>query len=111
MFKPRGPERRETPDRREGADRRSANPPKLTLVPVERRSGVDRRQTDRRTTPDRRRYESAEQHIKNALQLLGNLAGAGVLDDEMQRDLDSAMFRLRFAVDRLEQRLEQPSRQ
>jgi len=30
------------------------------------------------------------------------VAESGVLDDELRRDLDAAMFRLRFAIDQLE---------
>jgi hypothetical protein len=71
---------------------------------LERREGPERRLLrTRRTKLDRRTEETAEEHIRNALQLLSNVAEAGALSDELRRDLDSAMLRLRFAVDRLEQ--------
>jgi hypothetical protein len=38
------------------------------------------------------------------LELLTNVAESGTLDEESLRDLDAAMFRLRFALDRLEAR-------
>ena len=71
----------------------------LTLVTVERRAGKDRRQHPerraggRRGGQERRGEESAAEHIRNALQLIV---------DEHRRDLDAALFRLRFALDRLE---------
>src|SRR2546425_60006 len=68
-----------------------------TVVVEERRSGVERR-----AQPERRSPESAGEHIRNALQLLTNVAESGTLDEESLRDLDAAMFRLRFALDRLE---------
>ena len=94
-------DRRALPDRREGEERRGKKPPALTLVPVERRSGKDRRAAARRTSPDRRRHETVREHIGNALQLLAAISESTVLDDRLQRDLDSAIFRLRFALDRL----------
>src|SRR2546428_720732 len=64
-----------------------------------RRSGVNRRAPAERRAP-----ESAGEHIRNALQLLTNVAESGTLDEESLRDLDAVMFRLRFALDRLEAR-------
>ncbi len=91
-------ERRSPPERRAVERRRN-----LVLVPTDRRSGADRRrQSERRLKIDRHRDETPEEHIRNALQLLANVAQSGTLDDELQRDLDSAIFRLRFAVERLE---------
>lgn len=104
-------ERRSSGDRRESFEgdkpserrvghRRQADVP----APLERRNGDERRGgKERRTKLERRGRETPEEHVRNALQLLANVADAGVLSDELQRDLDSAMFRLRFAVDRLEQ--------
>jgi hypothetical protein len=82
-------------DRRAGGDRRRV----VTVVVEERRSGVERRAPTQRRGP-----ESAAEHIRNALQLLTNVAESGTLDEESLRDLDAAMFRLRFALDRLEAR-------
>lgn len=82
----------------------------LTLVPVERRGGGDRRQggerrgrEERRSGAERRGPEAAASHIRNALTLIAHVAESDELDDERRRDLDAAMFRLRFALDRLEQ--------
>src|SRR5437899_482617 len=77
------------------ADRRRV----AALVPTERRSGEERRTGAERRTP-----ESVAEHIRNALQLLTNVAESGTLDEESLRDLDAAMFRLRFALDRFEAR-------
>jgi len=88
----------EQPERRASHRRQSSG-----ATPVERRSGDERRNgKERRTKLERRGRETPEEHVRNALQLLANVAESGVLTDELQRDLDSAMFRLRFAVDRLE---------
>ena len=76
----------------------------LVLLPAEQRSGEDRRRRPDRRKRERRGQETPEEHIRNALQLLSNVAESGVLDEELRRDLESAMFRLRFAVDRLEHR-------
>ncbi len=88
-------DRRLTTDRRAPGDRRRV----VTVVVEDRRSGVERR-----APPERRAPESAGEHIRNALQLLTNVAESGTLDEESLRDLDAAMFRLRFALDRLEAR-------
>jgi hypothetical protein len=88
--------RRATSDRRAGADRRSGKQPALTLVPEERRAGKERRRSDRRSE------ETASEHIRNSLQLLATVSQTASLDEDLQRDLDSAIFRLRFALDRLE---------
>src|SRR5207249_10396109 len=96
-------DRREAPERRGGSDRRSTERRrKLALVPVERRSGVGRREdVDRRVEVERRRRETTEEHVRNALQLLVSIVERGSLDDELRRDLDAAILRLRFAVDQL----------
>ncbi|HXQ29986.1 MAG TPA: hypothetical protein VN848_12055 [Gemmatimonadales bacterium] len=92
-------------ERRSGLERRAADRRSgAARQGLEGRGETERRiPRDRRTKLDRRTEETAEEHIRNALQLLGNVAEAGDLSDEVRRDLDSAMLRLRFAVDRLEQ--------
>ena len=102
-------DRRAPADRRSGIERRNGDRRRtLTLVTVERRSGEERRQhagrraTGRRGGQERRGQESAAEHIRNALQLITEVADATELDDEHRRDLDAALFRLRFALDRLE---------
>jgi hypothetical protein len=89
-------DRRQTGDRR-GNQRRQV----VTVVVTERRTGDDRRAAD-----DRRSAETAAEHIRNALQLVTHVAAAAGLDDEYRRDLDAALFRLRFALDRLEEDVE-----
>jgi hypothetical protein len=69
----------------------------VTVVVQERRSGIERR-----SFFERRSAEEPGEDIRNALQLLTNVAESGTLDEASLRDLDAAMFRLRFALDRLE---------
>jgi hypothetical protein len=85
--------RRRVVDRRAAAERREAT----QLVPVERRAG-----SDRRSGAERRAAESVSQLIRSALELLTSVAEAGTLDEDSLRDLDAAMFRLRFALDRFD---------
>ena len=74
--------------RRSGPDRRVKNVP----VDVERRSGLDRRMI----------VESATAQIHAVLELLTQLADLGALRDDSRRLLDTAMLRLRYALERME---------
>ena len=74
--------------RRGGPDRRV----KTTPVDVERRSGLDRRMI----------VESATAQIHAVLELLTQLADLGALRDDSRRLLDTAMLRLRYALERME---------
>jgi hypothetical protein len=75
-------------NRRRGADRRVKNAP----VEVERRSGLDRRMI----------VESATAQIHVVLELLTQLADMGALRDDSRRLLDTAMLRLRYALEKME---------
>lgn len=75
-------------NRRRGGDRRVTNTP----VKVERRSGLDRRLI----------VESATAQIHVVLELLTQLADMGALRDDSRRLLDTAMLRLRFALEKME---------
>jgi len=75
-------------NRRRGADRRIKNVP----VPIERRSGLDRRMI----------VESATAQIHAVLELLTQLADMGALRDDSRRLLDTAMLRLRYALEKME---------
>jgi hypothetical protein len=75
-------------NRRRGADRRVKHVP----VDVERRSGLDRRLI----------VESATAQIHAVLELLTQLADMGALRDDSRRLLDTAMLRLRFALEQIE---------
>jgi len=98
-------------DRRAGTDRR-AEPRRrsVSLVEDERRSIVDRRRgAERRSTLDRRgrgvRSPNAErpvEHIRNALQLLREVALVGELSAGPSEDLSAAIERLHRAVGLLE---------
>lgn len=94
-------------DRRHGVDRREV--PRrgvVAAVSVERRRVVDRRRgAERRSTVERRgraprdqSLESPAEHIRNALQLLGQLELVG------QPTLDASVARLRQALELLEPR-------
>ena len=75
-------------NRRRGADRRIKNVP----VPIDRRSGLDRRMI----------VESATAQIHAVLELLTQLADMGALRDDSRRLLDTAMLRLRYALEKME---------
>lgn len=75
-------------NRRRGADRRVKTVP----VDLERRSGLDRRMI----------VESATAQIHAVLELLTQLADMGALRDDSRRLLDTAMLRLRYALERME---------
>ncbi len=93
------------PDRRREGDRRSRERREgLLLLPDVARPDSDRRwNPERRSVFERRGQETVGEHIRNALQLIAHVADSGELDDEHRRDLDAALFRLRFALDRLAQ--------
>ena len=73
---------------RRRSDRRIKNVP----VNIERRSGLDRRLI----------VESATAQIHAVLELLTELADQGALRDDSRRLLDTAMLRLRYALERME---------
>lgn len=75
-------------NRRRGADRRA----KPVAVEIERRSGLDRRMI----------VESATAQIHAVLELLTQLADHGALRDDSRRLLDTAVLRLRFALERMD---------
>ena len=88
-------------DRRRSDERRA----------LERRGGLaaQRAASERRSTLDRRSglerrlsILSAEGQIHEALRLLTQVIERGAIPDDEQRGLESAMVRLRFALDRLE---------
>ena len=94
-------------DRRDGVDRRAV-PRRIVVggVPGERRRVVDRRHgAERRSTLERRgrpqrdpALEGPGEHVRNALQLLGQLQFAG------EPMFDAAVARLRRALEFLEKR-------
>jgi hypothetical protein len=73
---------------RRRADRRLKEIP----VHVERRNGLDRRLI----------VESATAQIHAVLELLTQLADMGALRDDSRRLLDTAMMRLRYALEQME---------
>jgi hypothetical protein len=75
-------------NRRGGGDRRVKEVP----VEVERRSGIDRRLE----------IESATAQMHAVLELLTQMADSGSLRDDTRRLLDTAMLRLRFAMEMME---------
>ncbi|PYO93939.1 MAG: hypothetical protein DMD62_07590 [Gemmatimonadetes bacterium] len=75
-------------NRRRSGDRRVKDVP----VTIERRSGLDRRMI----------VESATAQIHAVLELLTQLADQGALRDDSRRLLDTAVLRLRYALERME---------
>ena len=100
-------------DRRGGVDRRAA-PRRATVTrsSVERRSKVDRRRgPEQRSGRDRRSWsgrsaftETPREHLRNALQLLGQANDSSRLDPECRADLTAAVGRIHHALSLLEQR-------
>jgi len=100
-------------DRRGGVDRRAA-PRRATVTrsSVERRSKVDRRRgPEQRSGRDRRSWsgrsaftETPREHLRNALQLLGQASDSSRLDPECRADLTAAVGRIHHALSLLEQR-------
>lgn len=88
------PDRRDVPERRSGGDQRAAR----AAVPVERRKSQRRTGVERRLA-----MQSAAFQLRAALDLLARVAESGTLSDDDRRALDTAMLRLRFAVERMEQ--------
>ena len=85
-------------DRRD-ADRRSGADQRAERVAVE----VERRKSDRRLGVERRlALQSAAGQVQIAMGLLLQVADAAVLNDDLRRALDTAMLRLRFALERME---------
>ena len=74
--------------RQGGGDRRVKSVP----VEVERRSGLDRRLE----------MESATAQMHAVLELLTQIADSGSLRDDNRRLLDTAMLRVRFAIEMLQ---------
>ena len=98
-------------DRRSGTDRREEPRRRLVkLVGEERREVVDRRRgAERRSTLDRRgrasrplNAERPVEHVRNALQLLREVALIGELSPGPSEDLGAAIDRLYRAVALLE---------
>lgn len=102
------------PDRRESAERR---------LLLDRRSGVDRRELrapeaaegerriaeNRRAGGERRAYlerrlslQSAGDQIRGALKLITTAIESGSVAEKQRRNLEAAMLRLRFALERIE---------
>jgi len=98
-------------DRRSGSDRRDEpRRQQVMVVAQERRQVVDRRRgAERRSTLDRRgrasrplNAERPVEHVRNALQLLREIAVTGELSTGPSEDLGAAIERLYRAVALLE---------
>ncbi|MGH7672644.1 MAG: hypothetical protein ACREMC_07075 [Gemmatimonadales bacterium] len=87
-------DRRDITDRRRGGDQRAAPAP----VPIERRKSARRSGVERRLA-----LQSAAFQLRAALELLERVAESRKLSDDDRRSLDTAMLRLRFAVERMAQ--------
>ncbi len=87
-------------DRRRVADRRTSGDQRAAPVPVP----TERRKSERRAGVERRlAMQSASFQLRAALDLLARVAESSKLSDDDRRALDTAMLRLRFAVERMEQ--------
>lgn len=85
-------------DRRD-ANRRGGTDQRAESLPV----AVERRKSDRRRGIERRlALQSAAAQLQTAIDLLMRIADSGTLNDDQRRLLDTAMLRLRFAVERMD---------
>jgi hypothetical protein len=100
-------------DRRAGTDRRTEPRRQSVSVVAEdrRRSTTRRRGAERRSTLDRRgrgmrsaNMEKPVEHVRNALQLLKEVALTGELSPSPSEDLGAAIERLHRAISLLEQK-------
>jgi len=90
-------ERRLIIERRTLLDRRMT-------VDLERPAVERRRKSERRTGIERRlSIQSASDQIRGALRLLTRVVEMGAVTEQELRTLESAMLRLRFALDRLQE--------
>ena len=90
-------ERRLTIERRTLLERRMT-------VDLERPAVERRRKSERRTGIERRlSIQSASDQIRGALRLLTRVVEMGAVTEQELRTLESAMLRLRFALDRLQE--------
>lgn len=91
-------ERRLTIERRTLLDRR------LSVEQQERHAVDRRRKSERRAGIERRlSIQSASDQIRLALRLLTRVVEMGAVTEQELRTLESAMLRLRFALDRLQE--------
>ena len=98
-------ERRERAERR-GRERRSGKERRTKSIPVqtERRSGTERRRGERRAGIDRRlTLQSGTAQMQAVLGILLQLAQSRSLNDEDRRLLDTAVLRLRFAAETMDE--------
>ena len=86
-------ERRDLLDRRMSVERPDHHPVAERRRKSERRTGVERRLS----------VQSASDQIRGALRLLTRVIEMGAVAEQEMRTLESAMLRLRFALDRLEE--------
>jgi hypothetical protein len=84
-------------DRRD-ADRRSGEDKRVEQAAV----AIERRKSDRRQGMERRlALQSAADQLQTAIGLLLQVADSASLSDDERRLLETAMLRLRFAVERM----------
>jgi hypothetical protein len=91
-------------ERRLAIERRALLERRLTVDQQERPAVDRRRKSERRAGIERRlSIQSASDQIRIALRLLTRVVEMGAVTEQELRTLESAMLRLRFALDRLEE--------
>ncbi len=91
-------------DRRLTDERRALLDRRMSGDSQERSSAERRRKSERRTGVERRlSILSASDQIRGALRLLTRVVEMGAVAEQELRTLESAMLRLRFALERLEE--------
>lgn len=92
-------------DRRSTSERRDLLERRMGVEQPGQRPGEERRRNGERRTGVERRLsiQSASDQIRGALRLLTRVIEMGAVAEQEMRTLESAMLRLRFALDRLEE--------
>jgi hypothetical protein len=91
-------------ERRLAIERRTLLDRRMHVDQQERPPVDRRRKSERRTWVERRlSIQSASDQIRGALRLLTRVVEMGAVAEQELRTLESAMLRLRFALDRLEE--------
>jgi hypothetical protein len=94
-------DRRRRAERRSGAERRGDGRAPRTPAASERRRRAERRRADRRAGVDRRLALPLTGQLRTVIELLFRVS-PDRLTDEDRRRFDAAIFRLRYALESLE---------
>ena len=95
------PDRRRRVERRSGAERRIDEAPQGAPPADERRASTERRRADRRSGAERRLALPLADQLRVVIDMLFQVSPDRLSDDDRRR-FDTAVFRLRYALESLE---------